>query len=911
MGNDCLKNTQAVEEEISEKVDMKSGPDLIGNNTGENDKNECEEILAKKEQELLLLQKELDERSHNIEEKMKLLEQKIYQSNLAEEKANALLNEAIMKNETVAEKMRMLDAREENVKNEEAYIKGEFSKLKEQNEYVAQQINLLNQREMEIQNKEIYLESELSQKHIDFNNEMAQLREKKVTELNELFNRADSERLQKMAELFQQSEKHWENELISLKNDIIKWQGEQRKTYIQNLESEQKKYIEMTSPQLAEINSRLSELKEKQDKYNTGIRAFQDEQDKFNEEKAIVARQKRLFELKERELKNRENSLDDEAEEMAKRKSEIILSELNNTKDRCDNLCHELEKCREQLKNYHSLSIACNNDPEYFETMIAKYQSQINEYKNTIENLPSKEEVDDYYALKNDYEKMRESMQQLLKSNRALTQEIEEKSNIDLELQRKKRENENLENEIQELKQEKNSLRERLMRLCAAENNTAERSDRIRALFDVSRSQVVFDKDAEQPDNELEWLGHIQKCCQECSIIFPKRILYAFHTALKIADWSTITVLAGVSGTGKSELPRLYSMFGGINFISVAVQPNWDSQESMLGYFNSIDNRFDAQPMLRFLVKSTENFESKDMSELKPFIVDENYKSWSDYMSLILLDEMNLAHVELYFADFLSKLETRRGKAAKYVPTIEVKLGAGIEPYKLKLSRNLLFTGTMNQDETTKSLSDKVLDRGIVINFPRPKKLIERSRLANLDKIQKSNNVPMLRHDVWKQWQVTEVLFSEEQKKEIEKFKNIVEKINEYLSSVGRAIGHRVWQSIEFYIANYPEVRAAKEKAGEQLTDRLRSAMHIAFEDQLVQKIMPKLRGIDTKGRSRHLCLDLIKSLLEEDFNLSKDFDNACELGYGQFIWCSSEYIESEDSFESEIHESEDGEESV
>ena len=75
--------------------------------------------------------------------------------------------------------------------------------------------------------------------------------------------------------------------------------------------------------------------------------------------------------------------------------------------------------------------------------------------------------------------------------------------------------------------------------------------------------------------------------------------------------------------------------------------------------------------------------------------------------------------------------------------------------------------------------------------------------------------------------------------------------------------------------------------------------------------IMPKLRGIDTKGRGRSRCLDLIKSLLEEDFNLSKDFDNACELGYGQFIWSSSEYIETEDSYESETNELEDGEESV
>ena len=101
-----------------------------------------------------------------------------------------------------------------------------------------------------------------------------------------------------------------------------------------------------------------------------------------------------------------------------------------------------------------------------------------------------------------------------------------------------------------------------------------------------------------------------------------------------------MTVLSGVSGTGKFELPRLYSHFGGINFLSLSVQPNWDSQESMLGFFNSIDNKFDAQPVLRLLAQS------------QKAQVDD-YPGLEDVMSLILMDEMNLAHVELYFAEFL------------------------------------------------------------------------------------------------------------------------------------------------------------------------------------------------------------------------------------------------------------------
>ena len=142
---------------------------------------------------------------------------------------------------------------------------------------------------------------------------------------------------------------------------------------------------------------------------------------------------------------------------------------------------------------------------------------------------------------------------------------------------------------------------------------------------------------------------------------FNPRILKAFHTSLKTAEWSPLTVLAGVSGTGKSELPRLYSHFGGLFFEPLAVQPNWDTQESMLGFFNSIDNKFDAQPVLRFLAQSQKHWADKTDDS-------EGYPGLADAVCLVLLDEMNLAHPELYFAEFLSKLELRRGKKGADVP---------------------------------------------------------------------------------------------------------------------------------------------------------------------------------------------------------------------------------------------------
>ncbi len=423
-----------------------------------------------------------------------------------------------------------------------------------------------------------------------------------------------------------------------------------------------------------------------------------------------------------------------------------------------------------------------------------------------------------------------------------------------------------------------NEAQAELNRLRAAYERPAEVEARYK---EIEMPHISVDK-AKQPVkseiDEMTWLTGIGNACNTYGLHFNPRILKAFHTALKTAEWSPLTVLAGVSGTGKSELPRLYSHFGGIFFEPLSVQPNWDSQESMLGFFNSIDNKFDAQPVLHFLAQSQKRW-------------SDDYPGLSEAVCLVLLDEMNLAHPELYFAEFLSKLELRRGRKGEDVPFLPVKIGAGMQPYKLPLGRNVLWAGTMNQDETTKSLSDKVIDRSIIINFPRPTELKRRLKLTPLDD---KNRGPALHKTSWQGWLAQGSDFSEE---EVKPFKEFIEKMNAALSVSGRALGHRVWQSIEYYMANYPDVRAAQATKD---MDALKKALHVAFEDQIVQKVMPKLRGIDTRGKSKTECLDKIRGQIiagigGNNFNLSEDFDLACELGYGQFIWQSANYLNAAD----------------
>ena len=593
-------------------------------------------------------------------------------------------------------------------------------------------------------------------------------------------------------------------------------------------------------------------------------------------ERALERKEQRL----EQQWTRRNEELDDEVEQRVEEYRKSLESSQESAKEENTRLRDALRTQTELLSAFEQLKQQLGGkDPA---EILRALNSQADELKRLREELATRPT-----------EEMRERYQALESEAKNQKVRADEREQQIIAIQASVAEVGDLRRHNAELNAENKSLAQRASNFEGAANEAQAELNRLRAAYERPAEMEARYKEIEMPHigkdiakrpvkddiDEMIWLTGVGNACNTYGLHFNSRILKAFHTSLKTAEWSPLTVLAGVSGTGKSELPRLYSHFGGIYFEPLSVQPNWDSQESMLGFFNSIDNKFDAQPVLRFLAQSQ-----------KPW--SDDYPGLQDAVCLVLLDEMNLAHPELYFAEFLSKLELRRGRKGSDVPFIPVKIGAGMKSYELPLGRNVLWTGTMNQDETTKSLSDKVLDRSIIINFPRPTELKRRLKLTPLD----NNNRGSLLHKAsWQSWLVLDSHFSDDQ---IKPFKNFIERINASLAVTGRALGHRVWQSIEYYMANYPDVRTAAAKKDSLA---LAKAMHIAFEDQLVQKVMPKLRGIDTRGKSKTECLDKIRGQIiagidGNSFNLAEDFDLACELGYGQFIWQSANYLNADDA---------------
>jgi len=140
------------------------------------------------------------------------------------------------------------------------------------------------------------------------------------------------------------------------------------------------------------------------------------------------------------------------------------------------------------------------------------------------------------------------------------------------------------------------------------------------------------------------------------------------------------------------------------NWIFTPVRPDWRDSKSLLGYYNPLIGTYEWTPFLRFLLRAVQSYRAEDGL------------AW-----FVILDEMNLAHVEYYFADLLSVLEsgrdadgwTREPLRLAYPDDAE----GNLPPRELKLPPNLYVVGTVNVDETTHAFSPKVLDRAFTLEL--------------------------------------------------------------------------------------------------------------------------------------------------------------------------------------------------
>ena len=389
-------------------------------------------------------------------------------------------------------------------------------------------------------------------------------------------------------------------------------------------------------------------------------------------------------------------------------------------------------------------------------------------------------------------------------------------------------------------------------------------SEHDRALEELMQKPVpLISRRLVESAEERELLQDFKTALSEAHLTFPDRTVKAFHTALKCQDINPLTVLAGVSGTGKTLLPVKYAEFMGINQVILSVQPRWDSAQDLFGFYNYLERRYKATELSRCLLRMDPY--GKDFNTPE----DRNIRNG---MLMVLLDEMNLARPEYYFSEFLSKLELRRTvnptvDESRSRATIELDTGTGHEHFSIWIPNNILFVGTMNEDESTQTLSDKVLDRANVLRFGKP----ARRRDQKKPDMSVMNGGSPISSRIWESWKKGDI------RQYMEECGDWTRKLNDALAGLGRAFGFRVEEAIYSYVANYPGVKPGND------------AMRMAFADQVEQKILPKLRGCDMNLPTSMDSLEKIEQVVAElgDDELREAFrqslSNASDTGI--FLW--------------------------
>jgi energy-coupling factor transporter ATP-binding protein EcfA2 len=304
-------------------------------------------------------------------------------------------------------------------------------------------------------------------------------------------------------------------------------------------------------------------------------------------------------------------------------------------------------------------------------------------------------------------------------------------------------------------------------------------------------------------------LASVQAYLKSKGYYFEEETLKNYHICLKTKPF---VILAGLSGTGKSKLAQLYAEALGSRkiFQRIPVEPNWTDSHDLLGHFNALTGEYETEPALDFLFESARD---------------------PDHLYFLCLDEMNLSHIEYYFAPFLSAMEEDQAEdrtiplMSKSVYTRlqkEKRLSENI-PFEITIPNQFYFIGTINIDETTRPLSDKVIDRANTIEFFD----------VNLDQLPTPHTPPSLQPISAQNWEHFKAKFPDLC------YRPYLKEIDSILRQANFGLGYRIVREIEMYVAN-----------SKGLLDPL-----IAFDLQVKQRILPRIRGTD---------MPLLNSMIDE-----------------------------------------------
>jgi DNA replication protein DnaC len=302
---------------------------------------------------------------------------------------------------------------------------------------------------------------------------------------------------------------------------------------------------------------------------------------------------------------------------------------------------------------------------------------------------------------------------------------------------------------------------------------------------------------------------------KKAGLFFPK-----FLTKRYIASLATkpFVIFTGLSGSGKTKLAQTFAKWICENddqYQIIPVGADWTNREPLLGYPNSLEPSKYVLPdngALNLILSAIDNAKDKELKDCKPYF--------------LILDEMNLSHVERYFADFLSGMESKEA-ISLYSGNERFDENGRAIPKEITLPPNLFLVGTVNIDETTYMFSPKVLDRANTIEFRVEKEDIIRFFDAP---IEKSNYLIDAKGSSYS----SELMaFVSKQTEQSNTYQKQLLEFFKALQPIGAEFGYRTANEMNRLIE-------LLELLGMEKTE---SSLDVA----VMQKLLPKLHGSRTK----------------------------------------------------------------
>ena len=444
----------------------------------------------------------------------------------------------------------------------------------------------------------------------------------------------------------------------------------------------QEKYAKLTE----EYTAKVDELSATITEYNEKKKEYELERTELDEEREYLEMLKDRYdgcsevELKKLQLKIQhledinqasQEKISEQSKKIAKLEIRAVDNNGQSAQERIDELEDLLETATSQLDEYSNLpSMSRIAELELAEEQLKTYRIELDETKAQL--ITSKAQLSAYALDKRELENARTTASAL--------------ESLNDQLQKK------LQYITEQYKSSQESKFQGLLKIDEEKYIPSERSEFSGDLVDL-----------------VDYVRNYGACPKrENPLYYSDETIRVFLASMAASEpASRLLILQGLSGTGKSSLPELFKNALDIRWNSISVQPSWRDNRELLGYDNDFTNRFKETEFTKALYRASS-------------------KKYQDDIVLIVLDEMNLARIEYYFADFLSELEHRNSDwkipliSSYNEPNENNKpqwLNYDNETANIVVTKNIWFIGTANNDDSTSLITDKVYDRAQILDM--------------------------------------------------------------------------------------------------------------------------------------------------------------------------------------------------